>query len=110
MDTILPLFINDDAKHQGLALDVIRTVSEVATWDTIKALINNFGVKESYHSLHQRILSARNCNIYDYFNKLNILSSLNENYKYDAQKPSGFKPQNNEKVGLNTFLTNSYQA
>lgn len=95
-------------KIQGAALDAIRTLGTNLTWDTIKAeLINNFGIKESYHQLYHKALAAKNYNVRDFYISLKIiLSKLNEKYAYDEHKPSEFNPQNNEVIILRTFLDN----
>lgn len=95
-------------KIQGSALDAIRTLGPNITWDNIKTeLINNFGVKESYHQLYHKALSARNYNVSEYYEILiNILSKLNEKFAYDQAKPSEFSPLNNEVIILRTFLDN----
>ncbi|KAL7725846.1 hypothetical protein ACLKA6_015927 [Drosophila palustris] len=47
-------------KIHGEALNVIRPLGGNSTWEAIKTeLIRNFGVKESYHTLH-RAISIRN--------------------------------------------------
>lgn len=95
-------------KLQGEALHVMRTLGPNANWEeTREALINNFGVKESYHQLYQDAFSTRNDGIINYFNCLkNILCKLNEKYEYDREKPVEFSPLNAEKIILKTFLNN----
>ena len=120
VETILPLLTNNPPakqyvfqriiinKIQGPALDVIRTLESNASWEQIRAaLVNNFGVKETYHQLYHQVLSARNFQVRDYFNNLrNILAKLNEKFEHDVAKPAEFNQSSNEAIVLRTFLNN----
>lgn len=120
VDIILPLFNNQPLvkqyvfsrviinKIQGQALDVIRTLGTDATWDVIKVeLINNFGVRETYHQLYHQAISLRNFNVRNYFTSLrSILAKLNEKFEQDIKKPTAFAPKTNESIILRTFLDN----
>lgn len=96
-------------KLQGDALHVVRTLGQNPTWEKTKeALVNNFGIKESYHQLYQKAFSANNDNgINIYYNKLlSILCKINEKYENDSEKPLEFSPAYAEKIILKTFLNN----
>ncbi|XP_055374910.1 uncharacterized protein MAL13P1.304-like [Condylostylus longicornis] len=113
VDTILPLFnSNPDLKQYVFQrtiinkipepdLEVIRTLGPDATWDNMKEiLVNNFGVKETYHQLYQEALSIKVqsvSSVSEVFNKLKvILGKLNEKYEFDVNKPKEFSPKTNE--------------
>lgn len=120
VDTILGLVQNDAGareyiykrvvlnKLQGEALHVLRSLGPNPVWsETKKALIQNFGVKESYHQLYQEAFGAKNHGISNYYSLLlSILCKINEKYEYDPDKPSEFSPENSEKIILRTFLNN----
>lgn len=95
-------------KIQGEALHVLRTLGPNPTWEATKeALINNFGIQESYHQLYQQAFEARNVCITKYYKSLReILCKLNEKYEYDKDKPLEFSPLYVEQIILKTFLNN----
>lgn len=120
VDTILSLIQSDEGareyvyrrivlnKIQGEALHVVRTLGSNPDWkETKMALINNFGVRDSYHQLYQEAFGAHNSNIVNYYKKLrSILCKLNEKYEFDEEKPLEFSPISVEKIILKTFLNN----
>lgn len=93
-------------KIQGPALQAIRTLGPNVTWDNIKAeLIRNFGVRDTYYSLHHQALSLRNNNVSDYFYNLKeILDKLNTKYEFDYEKPVEFSPSANEAMIVKIFI------
>lgn len=95
-------------KLQGEALHVLRTLGPNPAWsETKRALIENFGVKQSYHQLYQEAFGAKNYGIINYYSHLlSILCKINEKYEYDYEKPVEFSPANAEKIILRTFINN----
>lgn len=95
-------------KLQGEALHVTRTLGLNPNWEETKeALINNFGVKETYHQLYQEAFAAKNIGIDNYYKCLrSILCKINEKYEYDSEKPVEFSPKHAEKIILKTFMNN----
>lgn len=95
-------------KLQGEALHVIRSLGPNPIWnETKKALIQNFGVRESFHQLFQEAFGAKNNGIVSYYTHLlSILCKINEKYEYDSEKPIEFSPEHAEKIILRTFINN----
>jgi hypothetical protein len=120
VEIFLPLFENTSMsdyifqrcvvnKLQGNALNAVRTLGSLSSWDDIKEqLIKNFGIRETYHQLYFQALNARNRNnVSQYFEYLrNILDKLNTKYEQDNKKPIEFCPKMNESMMLKTFLNN----
>lgn len=106
VETVLAFVENDEGasryiynriilnKIQGEALRVLRTLGPNPSWsETKEALINNFGVKESYHQLYQEAFGARNAGIVNYYSHLrSILCKINEKCEYDSGRPIEFSP------------------
>lgn len=120
VETVLALVQNDEGasgyiynriilnKIQGEALHVLRTLGpNPSWWETKEALINNFGIKESYHQLYQEAFGAKNHSISKYYSHLlSILCKINEKYEFDSERPIEFSPLNAEKIILRTFVNN----
>lgn len=86
----------------------MRTLRPNPSWsETKEALINNFGVKESYHQLYLEAFGAPNTGIVNYYSHLrSILFKINEKYEYDSERLIEFSPLNSEKIILRKFLNN----
>lgn len=95
-------------KIQGEALNVIRTLGQNPSWEeTRKALITNFGIKETYNQLYQKAFSAKNIGIVYYYKYLeNILCKINEKFEYDDGMPLELGPPYSEKIILQIFIEN----
>lgn len=94
------------AKLQGEAAMSIRRLPDDRNWETIKQqLIKSFGVQESYLKLKDKADGVKFSNVSQFYKELrDILDKLNLKYKLDSEKPTEFKPQNNEKSILEKFL------
>ncbi|XP_036322589.1 uncharacterized protein LOC118736650 [Rhagoletis pomonella] len=119
VEIFLPLFENTPMKEyvfqrcvinklQGEALNLVRGLGAHSTWDLIKELIKNFGIRDTYHQLYYRAINGKNNNNEShYYNYLkNILDNLNTKFEQDDNKQTEFCPAVNESTIIKTFLNN----
>ncbi|XP_055854554.1 putative uncharacterized protein DDB_G0286901 [Episyrphus balteatus] len=92
-------------KIQGAAINTLRRIL-MPTWPTIKdALIQDFGVRETYEQILQDLHTINTSDLQQLFDQTEgILLKLNKKSK--LEQSIIYNPENNESIVMNKFLNN----